>query len=61
MTNANFNPDISFVINVPDRCKAHTNCTAGGLSDPIAPKKKFKILNEKDVMENLYSPRLHHT
>jgi len=40
MTNANFNPDISFVINVPDRCKAHTNCTAGGLSDPIALKKK---------------------
>ena len=42
MTNANFNPDISFVINVPDRCKAHTNCTAGGLSDPIAPKKKIQ-------------------
>ena len=61
MTYVNFDSGISFVINVPDGHKARTNCTAGGLSDPIAPKKKFKILNEKDVMENLYSPRLHHT
>jgi hypothetical protein len=38
-TNANFNPNIFFVINAPDRCKANTNCTAGGLSDPTAPKK----------------------
>lgn len=38
MNNANFNSDISFVINVPDGRKTHTNCTAGGLSNPAAPK-----------------------
>jgi len=39
MTNANFNSDISFVITAPDGQKPHTNRTAGGLSDPTAPKK----------------------
>ena len=42
MTYVNFDSGISFVINVPDGHKVHTNCTAGGLSDPIAPKKKIQ-------------------
>jgi hypothetical protein len=55
MTYVNFDSGISFVINVPDGHKAHTNCTAGGLSVQLYQKNKVKILNEKDVMETLWA------